>query len=217
MTRSNTSPIAARGRWPARRACRWRTRRPPAGSSAGTSSPPPRAASPPFSSSIATWAGRDGRARHRRALPDPRPGRPPQGARVARVRGRGAGRAPRSLPRSGRAPVPARRRRQTDGLGVPEDHFSLPEADPPAQRTFALLIALPRVDHASPRSEQVATVRDLLSRLPDRLAEVAVYYYVDEMTHAEIAGILGCSRRHVGDILQRLQQWSEDDALSYAK
>lgn len=71
--------------------------------------------------------------------------------------------------------------------------------------------------HTSPRAEQVTTVRDLLGRLPPKLAEVAVYYYVDEMTHAEIAGILGCSRRHVGDLLQSLQRWSEDDALAFAK
>ncbi len=77
--------------------------------------------------------------------------------------------------------------------------------------------ALPRPDHSSPRAEQLTTVRDVLARLPERLAEVAVYYYVDEMTHAEIAGILGCSRRHVGDLLQTLQRWSEDDALAFAK
>jgi RNA polymerase sigma factor (sigma-70 family) len=77
--------------------------------------------------------------------------------------------------------------------------------------------ALPHPDRASPRAEQLTTVRDLLATLPGRLAEVAVYYYVDEMTHAEIAGILGCSRRHVGDLLQNLKRWSEDDALSFAK
>ena len=51
--------------------------------------------------------------------------------------------------------------------------------------------ALLHPDRASPRAEQLTTVRDLLAMLPGRLAEVAVYYYVDEMTHAEIAGILG--------------------------
>jgi RNA polymerase sigma factor (sigma-70 family) len=80
-----------------------------------------------------------------------------------------------------------------------------------------ILRALPRPDRDAPRAEQLTTVRDLLARLPGRLAEVAVYYYVDEMTHAEIAGILGCSRRHVGDLLQNLQRRSEDDALSFAK
>jgi RNA polymerase sigma factor (sigma-70 family) len=80
-----------------------------------------------------------------------------------------------------------------------------------------ILSALPRADRDAPRAEQLTTVRDLLARLPPQLAEVAVYYYVDEMTHAEIAGILGCSRRHVGNLLQNLQRRSEDDALSFAK
>jgi RNA polymerase sigma factor (sigma-70 family) len=80
-----------------------------------------------------------------------------------------------------------------------------------------LLRLVPQPERAAPRAEQVTTVRDLLARLPAPLAEVAVYYYVDEMTHAEIAGVLGCSCRHVGDLLQNLQRWSENDALALAK
>jgi RNA polymerase sigma-70 factor (ECF subfamily) len=57
---------------------------------------------------------------------------------------------------------------------------------------------------ASPDAEVAAIVRDLLGRVPASLAAIATYYYVDEMTHEEIARVLGCSRRHVGDLLERL-------------
>ncbi|AKV03314.1 RNA polymerase, sigma-24 subunit, ECF subfamily [Labilithrix luteola] len=57
---------------------------------------------------------------------------------------------------------------------------------------------------APENAENAAIVRDLLTRLPDNLAIAAIHYYVDEMTHDEIAKVLGCSRRHVGDLIERL-------------
>lgn len=56
------------------------------------------------------------------------------------------------------------------------------------------------------RSEALVLLRGLLPDLPDELALLAVYRFVDEMTHAEIAAQLGCSRRHVGDLLVRLEE-----------
>jgi RNA polymerase sigma factor (sigma-70 family) len=56
---------------------------------------------------------------------------------------------------------------------------------------------------AGPRAEQIAAVRQLLTRMPEELARVAVYYYIDEMTHDEIARLIGCSRRQVGNLLER--------------
>ncbi len=56
------------------------------------------------------------------------------------------------------------------------------------------------------RSEPLVLVRGLLPELPEELALLAVYRFVDEMTHAEIATQLGCSRRHVGDLLVRLEE-----------
>ncbi len=51
-----------------------------------------------------------------------------------------------------------------------------------------------------------------LRRLPEKLARVAVYYYIDEMTQDEIAAVLGCSRKSVGKKLARLhkeiESWS---------
>jgi RNA polymerase sigma-70 factor (ECF subfamily) len=58
---------------------------------------------------------------------------------------------------------------------------------------------------APPRAEERVTARELLAQLPDELARVAIYYYLDEMTHEEIAGLIGCSRRHVGDLLEQAQ------------
>jgi RNA polymerase sigma factor (sigma-70 family) len=53
-------------------------------------------------------------------------------------------------------------------------------------------------------AEDGAVLREVLARLPEDLARVAVYYYGDEMTHEEIAGVLGCSRRQVGNLVERL-------------
>ena len=54
------------------------------------------------------------------------------------------------------------------------------------------------------RGETVALARDVLARLPSDVAEVAIYYYCDEMTQDEIAVLMACSRRHVGHLLERL-------------
>lgn len=52
--------------------------------------------------------------------------------------------------------------------------------------------------------EDLATLRALLPRLPAELGQVAVHYYIDGMTQQEIAEVLGCSRRRVGGLLERL-------------
>jgi RNA polymerase sigma-70 factor (ECF subfamily) len=52
-------------------------------------------------------------------------------------------------------------------------------------------------------------LRMLLERIPEQLALVAVYYYMDELTHEEIARVMGCSRRQVGLLLERLVRWME--------
>ncbi|WP_437568665.1 RNA polymerase sigma factor [Sorangium sp. So ce542] len=54
-------------------------------------------------------------------------------------------------------------------------------------------------------AEHVLLTRELLAQLPGDLAQVAVHYYSDEMTHEEIARVMGCSRRHVGNLLERLK------------
>lgn len=54
------------------------------------------------------------------------------------------------------------------------------------------------------QAEDMAAARELLRRLPERLARVAVYHYFDGLTHDEIAALLGCSRRNVGKMLMRV-------------
>ena len=57
------------------------------------------------------------------------------------------------------------------------------------------------VDPRSPAT--VAIVRSVLAQLPADEAQASVYYHLDGMSHAEIAGVMACSRRHVGDLLER--------------
>lgn len=45
------------------------------------------------------------------------------------------------------------------------------------------------------------SLQRILSVVPDELQDIAVYYYVDELSHEEIAGIVGVSRRTIGNRL----------------
>ena len=76
------------------------------------------------------------------------------------------------------------------------------------QRNRARLLAQGGVpDEAEPaRAETATQAAALLALLPDDLAQAAVYYYIDESTHEEIALLMGCSRRHVGDLLARVKR-----------
>jgi RNA polymerase sigma factor (sigma-70 family) len=46
-------------------------------------------------------------------------------------------------------------------------------------------------------------LRALLVRLPEQVAQVAVYYYLDEMTQDQIAEVLSCGRRKVAELLEQ--------------
>ncbi|MEZ4385473.1 MAG: sigma-70 family RNA polymerase sigma factor [Nannocystaceae bacterium] len=61
----------------------------------------------------------------------------------------------------------------------------------------------PQESSRAAQAEDRAVLRQYLARLPEDQAQVIVYYYLDEMSQAEIAGLLGCSRRHVGHLLER--------------
>ena len=54
--------------------------------------------------------------------------------------------------------------------------------------------------------EHAMTAQQLLAQLPEELARIAIYYYFDEMTHEEISELVGCSRRHVGNLLQQVNE-----------
>jgi len=61
---------------------------------------------------------------------------------------------------------------------------------------------------STPSPEQISVLHDVLKRMPDELARAAIYYWVDELTQDDIARILGCSRRHVGHLLERVTGWA---------
>ncbi|MDQ3369865.1 MAG: RNA polymerase sigma factor [Myxococcota bacterium] len=49
-----------------------------------------------------------------------------------------------------------------------------------------------------------AQVRAVLAQLTEDEARAAVYYHLDGMSHAEIAELMDCSPRHVGNLLARI-------------
>ena len=59
---------------------------------------------------------------------------------------------------------------------------------------------------AGPSPDALAELRNLLARIPADAAAAAVYHHMDGMTHAEVAEMLGCSRRQVGYLLERAQR-----------
>lgn len=78
------------------------------------------------------------------------------------------------------------------------------------QRTRARLLEVqggPLGEGASTSPEQRAELLGLLRRMPEELARAAVYHHFDDLTQDEIARILTCSRRHVGNLLARVAEW----------
>jgi RNA polymerase sigma-70 factor (ECF subfamily) len=54
--------------------------------------------------------------------------------------------------------------------------------------------------------ETAAFLAQFWRGLEDEVVEVGVYYFVDGMTHAEIARIVGCSERTIGNRIDRLRK-----------
>lgn len=75
----------------------------------------------------------------------------------------------------------------------------------------AHLAAVPVAGASSP--EPGVELRQLLQRLSEPLAQVAVYYHLDAMTQSEIAILMNCSRQWVSRMLTKL----ENDAQAEAK
>jgi RNA polymerase sigma-70 factor (ECF subfamily) len=77
------------------------------------------------------------------------------------------------------------------------------------RRTGARLLeqhaASPGGGPVGPRGEALVQVRAMLAMLPEEAAAAVVYRYLDGMSHAEVAEVLGCSRRKVGYLLERAQ------------
>jgi RNA polymerase sigma-70 factor (ECF subfamily) len=62
--------------------------------------------------------------------------------------------------------------------------------------------------------DALAVLRDTLGNLPPPLGEVAVYAFFDELTHDEIAQLLGCSARQVGNLIARILAWGREQEVS---
>ncbi|MDD9942685.1 MAG: RNA polymerase sigma factor [Myxococcales bacterium] len=58
-------------------------------------------------------------------------------------------------------------------------------------------------------AEALASLRSLLARMPEDLATVAIYYHGEGLTHDDIARILECSPRHVGNLVARVRHFIE--------
>jgi len=85
-------------------------------------------------------------------------------------------------------------------------HFCLNQVRNRRTGTRLLQDAVPQPVAADCRGEALAELRSVLSQLPADVAAASVYYHLDGMTHAEVAELLGCSRRKVGYLLERAQR-----------
>jgi RNA polymerase sigma-70 factor (ECF subfamily) len=69
------------------------------------------------------------------------------------------------------------------------------------------LFVKPRASRTpAPRVEGFAMMQQILDRIPEELAVPAVHYYLDGMTQAEIAKVIGVSRRQVGNLLAKFEE-----------
>jgi RNA polymerase sigma-70 factor (ECF subfamily) len=56
-----------------------------------------------------------------------------------------------------------------------------------------------------PANDARVALKQLLARIPDELQQIAVCYYVDDLSHQEIADLFGVSRRTIGNRLTAFQ------------
>jgi RNA polymerase sigma-70 factor (ECF subfamily) len=59
-------------------------------------------------------------------------------------------------------------------------------------------------------ADRAAALRTLLDRLQEPLDQLAVYYYLDELTQEEVTELLGCSRRRITNLLAQLERSARD-------
>ena len=74
------------------------------------------------------------------------------------------------------------------------------------RRRSELLAREARSGQTDAAAETTVDAARLLRELPVRLARVAIHYFIDEMTHDEIAEIIGVSRRQVGNLVAQVQE-----------
>ena len=57
--------------------------------------------------------------------------------------------------------------------------------------------------------EDLGLLRWLLSEADERQAQAAVYVYLDGLSHEKAAGLMGVSKRTVGNLLERFAGWAK--------
>jgi RNA polymerase sigma-70 factor (ECF subfamily) len=86
-----------------------------------------------------------------------------------------------------------------------------------SHRRGRILDRAPRAAAATePPVDTILTVRALLRDVPEWLQEIAVYYFVDEMSQDEIAALTGIPRRTVAYRLQQFRERTQAVALKEA-
>ncbi len=66
----------------------------------------------------------------------------------------------------------------------------------------------PSGDATASEPANMIAIRRLLAHADERQAKAAVYVFVDGMRREEVAEILGCSVRTVGNLLDRFSEWA---------
>lgn len=72
--------------------------------------------------------------------------------------------------------------------------------------------AMPQTRPAA-SAEVSSALHSALRRMPEPLAEVAIYFYLDGLSHEEIASMLGCSKRQVGNHIAAIARWASREEL----
>ena len=83
---------------------------------------------------------------------------------------------------------------------------------------FALHVSNQRAAQAGPTTApDLVMLRWLLAHAEPKLAQAAVYCYLDGLSYREAAELLGTSKRTVGNLLERFQRWAEAQAKTAAE
>jgi RNA polymerase sigma-70 factor (ECF subfamily) len=62
------------------------------------------------------------------------------------------------------------------------------------------------------RSDDLVLLRKLLAGADEQQAQAAIYVFLDGMSHQEAAEVLGISKRTVGNLIERFQNWASQQS-----
>ena len=62
------------------------------------------------------------------------------------------------------------------------------------------------------RSDDLVLLRKLLAGADEQQAQAAIYVFLDGMSHQEAAEVLGVSKRTVGNLIERFQEWAQEQS-----